>query len=246
MVGVIFSGPSLPRSLVEMIPGLKWQPPVKQGELYKAALNRPSVIGVVDGFFETVPTVWHKEILWAMTQGIHVYGAASIGALRAAELTPFGMKGIGRVFELFRDGTLQDDDEVAILHGPEELGYLPVTEAMVNVRATLERASSERVIESMVAKELQFIAKSIFYKNRTYDTIFEAATERGIQGNQIRCLEAWLPLGRVDQKRLDGVAMLDRIRQDLSANLHPMETTYRFAHTSAWEDAVRSAHDGED
>ena len=52
------------------------------------------------------PTVWHKEILWAMAQGIHVFGGASIGALRAAELDVFGMKGIGRIYEDFRDGVL--------------------------------------------------------------------------------------------------------------------------------------------
>ena len=61
--------------------------------------SRPAVIGIIDGYFEIVPTVWHKEILWAMAQGIHVFGAASIGALRAAELDAFGMRGIGRIYE---------------------------------------------------------------------------------------------------------------------------------------------------
>ena len=56
-----------------------------------------------------------------MQAGIHVYGAASIGALRAAELDAFGMRGIGRIYEDFREGVLEDDDEVAVLHGPEEL-----------------------------------------------------------------------------------------------------------------------------
>jgi len=60
------------------------------------------LIGIVDGNFETVATVWHKEILWAMAQGIHVYGAASIGALRAAELAEFGMKGVGAIFRHFQ------------------------------------------------------------------------------------------------------------------------------------------------
>ena len=63
-----------------------WRPPARQGDVYRAALARPAIIGIIDGYFETMPTVWHKEILWAMAKGIHVYGAASIGALRAAEL----------------------------------------------------------------------------------------------------------------------------------------------------------------
>ena len=141
---VIFAGPSLPPRLRPDDARLEWRPPVRQGDLYRAALERPAIIGVIDGYFEIVPTVWHKEILWAMEAGIHVYGAASIGALRAAELDVFGMRGIGRIYEDFRDGVLEDDDEVAVLHGPEELGYPPLTEAMVNIRATFEAAVRSR------------------------------------------------------------------------------------------------------
>src|SRR5246127_762709 len=132
MIAIVFSGPSLPPSKAPFVPEVEWRPPVRQGDLYKAALGRPALIGIIDGTFELVPTVWHKEILWAMTQGIHVYGSASIGALRAAELHQFGMKGVGQIFAAYRDGILIDDDEVAVLHGPQELGYPAVTEAMVN------------------------------------------------------------------------------------------------------------------
>src|SRR5882672_8602126 len=139
MIAVIFAGPSLPPSVRPHVAGLEWRPPVRQGDLYLAALQGPALIGVVDGYFELMPTVWHKEILWAMAQGIHVYGAASIGALRAAELAEFGMNGIGQVYRQFLSGELTDDDEVAVLHGPDEVDYVQVTEAMVNVRATIDR-----------------------------------------------------------------------------------------------------------
>src|SRR5690348_17507358 len=113
MKAVIFAGPSLPPRLrpVSEIGETcwDWRPPVRQGELYRAALDGPAAIGVLDGYFEVVPTVWHKEILSAMAAGIHVFGAASIGALRAAELDSFGMRGVGRIYEDFRDGVLQDD-----------------------------------------------------------------------------------------------------------------------------------------
>src|SRR6266568_28399 len=117
MIAIVFSGPSLPPSKAPVYPGLEWRPPVRQGDVYMAAQSRPALIGIIDGYYETVATVWHKEILWAMAQGIHVYGAASIGALRAAELADFGMKGIGAIFRLFYTAALQDDDEVAVLHG---------------------------------------------------------------------------------------------------------------------------------
>ena len=60
-----------------------------------------------------------------MSQGIHVFGSASMGALRA-ELCPFGMVGVGRIFEAYRDGELEDDDEVAVIHGPPRPAILPV------------------------------------------------------------------------------------------------------------------------
>ena len=78
---------------------------------------------IVDGYFDTVPSVWHKEILVAMQRGVHVFGASSMGALRAAELHPFGMVGIGQVYEWYRDGTIDADDEVAVAHGPAEFAF---------------------------------------------------------------------------------------------------------------------------
>jgi hypothetical protein len=237
MIAIVFSGPSLPPSKAPFVPGMEWRPPVRQGDLYKAALGRPALIGVIDGTFELVPTVWHKEIMWAMAQGIHVYGAASIGALRAAELCDFGMKGIGDVFRQFHTGVLQDDDEVAVLHGPEEIDYVQVTEAMVNIRATLKQALDSGIIEPAVASELLRIAKSTFYKNRTYNSILETAIELGLSPDAVSRLANWLPSGQIDQKRLDALEMVQAMREHLLLGVSPLQVSYQFAHTFAWENA---------
>jgi hypothetical protein len=88
-----------------------------------------------------------------LAAGIPVYGAASMGALRAAELAQFGMVGVGRIFEAYRDGVLEpfdepfeDDDEVAVLHGPPELGHRAMSEALVNPLHTCagDRAGGDR------------------------------------------------------------------------------------------------------
>ena len=73
-----------------------------------------------------------------------MFGAASMGALRAAELAAFGMEGVGAIFEAFREGVLEDDDEVAVIHGPAEFGYPVLSEAMVNIRRTLSDAALEQ------------------------------------------------------------------------------------------------------
>ena len=72
-------------------------------------------------------------------------GAASMGALRAAELHGFGMVGHGRIFEWYRDGVIDADDEVALIYGPEEVGYPSLSKPLVNIRATLAAAVPDRL-----------------------------------------------------------------------------------------------------
>ncbi len=241
MIAIIFAGPSLPPSAAPSAAGLEWRPPVRQGDLYRAALSSPALIGVIDGYFELVPTVWHKEILWAMANGIHIYGAASIGALRAAELADFGMQGMGHIYRQYRTGALMDDEEVAVLHGPKEVDYVPVTEATVNIRATIDRALELGVVAPAVAAALLRIAKSLFYKERTYEAILKTATAQGLAPDALRRFATWLPGGQVDQKRLDALEMVEAMTAHLARGVTPLEVSYQFAHTFAWEEARRRA-----
>ena len=143
MTSIVFVGPTLAPEEVAAAGDFICLPPVSQGDVYRAARSRPRAIGIIDGYFSGAPSVWHKEILWAISEGVPVFGSASMGALRAAELHSFGMRGVGRIFEAFRDGVLEDDDEVAVLHGPAEIGYLAASEPMVNIRETLALARDE-------------------------------------------------------------------------------------------------------
>ena len=238
---VIFAGPSLPPAVRPSDPAFQWRPPVKQGEVYRAALTGPAIIGVVDGCFEVTPTVWHKEILWAMTQGIHVYGSASIGALRAAELASFGMIGVGSVFAAYRDGTLADDDEVALLHGPEALGYPAVTEAMVNIRATLEQAVAEGVVTQPLACRFGEIGKALFYRERSWEAMFQRAAAAGLPPGPLAELAAWLPSRQVDRKRGDALEMIAAIRAHLAAGVTPLTVVFRFQDTGYHLAAARQA-----
>lgn len=236
-----FQRSSLPPSLASRCPGITWLPPVQEGDVYRVARLRPALIGIVDGNFETVATVWHKEILWAMAEGVHVYGAASIGALRAAELVNFGMQGVGAIFRHFQTAPLADDDEIAVLHGPADLDYIPVTEAMVNVRATIAKALQLQLVAPSLATTLVEIAKSLFYKRRTYDAMLRRARELGESHDALHRFAEWLPNGQVDQKRQDALDMLAAMSDHLTRGVSPLIVSYRMAHTFAWEFACRRA-----
>jgi hypothetical protein len=235
----VFAGPTLGAAAIREVLGerVRVLPPVAQGDVFRAAQARPRVIAIVDGYFDRVPSVWHKEILWAMAQGIHVFGAASMGALRAAELADYGMVGVGRVFQMYRDGQLEDDDEVAVAHASAERGFAAASEALVNVRATLEAARAGAIIDASAEQALLQAARQLYYPERHYRAVMANAARAGVDAANLQRLETWLPGRRVDQKREDALELLAELARFLAAAPPPKQVAYRFEHTDAWENA---------
>ncbi|WP_135506994.1 TfuA-like protein [Roseovarius aestuariivivens] len=236
MKPVIFAGPTIAAQGIRSILDADVLPPVAQGDVYRVARQRPPAIGIIDGYFEGVPSVWHKEILWAMEQGISVFGSASMGALRAAELHEFGMIGVGAIFEAYLAGEIADDDEVAVLHGPAELGFMALSEPMVSVRATAERAISAQVLVPETAGLLNDTAKSLHYKNRTWEEI----SARLQHEPRLAGFFSWLPTGKVDAKGEDARSMLDRMATFLKREASINEAQpHRVERTLVWQGLVR-------
>lgn len=235
MKAIVFAGPSIPRGEVASLEGVEWRPPVSQGDVFRAAQQAPRAIAIIDGYFEGVPSVWHKELLWAMARGVHVFGAASMGALRAAELHRYGMRGVGVIFERYLDGTYEDDDEVAVLHAPEELDYAPLTVPMVNVRVTVEAAVEASVVNASDGEIILESAKSIFFQRRRWNDVLEAAASAGAERRMLAEFDRWLPAGERDQKRLDARRLLDELASFLASDPAPMHCGFSFEWTVMWD-----------
>lgn len=205
MQTIIFLGPTLATDEAKQIlPEAMYLPPVRCSDVLRALRLRPKIIGIIDGFFEHIAAVWHKEILMAMDAGVIVYGASSMGALRAAELSNFGMRGIGKIYQDFSNGVINDDDEVAILHAPRSKNYLAMSDAMVNIRATVAKALNENVLDKKTAEIILQTAKALPYQQRNYAKL----------GNDK--LVAWLKNenNNVDQKKLDAIELLELLSRD--------------------------------
>lgn len=244
MTVFVFTGPTLSAADGREILDAHYLPPAAQGDVYALARDRPAAIGIIDGFFDHVPSVWHKEILWALSHGVHVFGASSMGALRAAELEPFGMVGVGKIFKDFLSGTLEDDDEVAVVHGPAESGFLAGSEAMVNIRATLDAAVGAGILGPRTRDSLVARTKSWHYASRNWSRLLGETGDTQDCSEEIRALEAWLPTGRVDQKRDDAVAMLRAMGELLETRPAAKDVAFTFHPTYVWEKLRRSVDGG--
>lgn len=227
----IFLGPTMRRDAARLLLNADYQPPVAQGDVLRAVSRDVRIIGIIDGYFENVPAVWHKEILFAMTQGVHVFGSASMGALRAAELQAFGMVGVGAIFEAYANSHIEDDDEVAVTHGPAELGYPILSEAMVNIRRTLSDARAAGVIGETARLALEAAAKALHYKDRSFSRILQNVAELPLEPQELAAFLNWLPRGRADQKQDDAAAMLREIHRIVQAGIEPCRPIYHFEPT---------------
>jgi hypothetical protein len=139
----IFVGPSLYGVNVDHLPSEIWKGPAKAGDIADTVrLDNPRQIVLIDGLFHQSLAVWHKELVFALLEGVACIGAASMGALRAAEMHRYGMIGVGKIFQMYRDGE-EDDSLVAMDFEPGT--YRPLRESPIG--SDLKRQDALEAIE---------------------------------------------------------------------------------------------------
>jgi hypothetical protein len=217
--------------------GLDVRGPAGNGDLTRAVLDGAKVIGLVAGVFGSVAAVWHKEILFALSEGVRVLGASSMGALRAAECARFGMEPVGVIAERYLDGSLDDDAAVALLHMPGELGWAPLTEPLVDVDATLGTLLRQTLITDQEARQMSTGAAAIFFKRRTVDAIVGCSTA---EESRKATLKVLYEVYRRSQKREDALELLAQLRAAEPAD--PPETAgWTLSQPPMWQRQVESA-----
>lgn len=230
---ILFVGPSLPDAAI-CGADITVHPPAAHGDVLAAVRAGATAIGLVDGNFEHVAPVWHKEILHALDEGVAVFGAASMGALRAAECDRFGMIGIGRIYEDYAAGRRVDDADVALLHGPAELGYPPLSLPLVNAEATLERLEVLDIIDKSYILRIRDAARDLFYKDRTWFSVLERAGKSKERDKLLQLFH----VEKVDQKRDDALALIRTL-----CHFRPQgpakQGNWTFHATAQWRTATR-------
>lgn len=206
---VAFVGPSLCRHrarLVEECRDIVFTGPAKAGDVAGAVQAGACAVGLIDGVFDDIQSVWHKELLFALARGVRLAGGASMGALRAAECHHFGMIGIGQIYRGYADGSLTDDAAVAELHAPVELNFLPLTEPLVNVESTFAKLRQSKLVADEVVDQLVAIASKIHFRKRTYAAIIADCSS--LSTFERKAVEYLITAFKVDQKEIDALEVI--------------------------------------
>ncbi|MCV7199627.1 TfuA-like protein [Mycobacterium angelicum] len=204
---VVTAGPTISAGDIHtVVPDAEVVPPISFGDALRYGLEPGDTLLIIDGLFFQHAPVRHKELLTLLDGGIRVVGSSSMGALRAAELHPFGMEGYGWVFESYRDGLLNADDEVGMVHGEPEDGYPVFVDALVNIRQTLRRAVETGLLSARLAADLVETARRMPFTARSWQRVLTVA---GIP--ERRCTAKQLQALRVDVKHADALVALHSI-----------------------------------
>lgn len=232
---IVCAGPSLCPEDRAASPSLTFAPPVADGDIFRLVRNGAQVIGIVDGYFGDQLALQHKEILWAMAQGVCVAGAASIGALRASELCSYGMLGIGKIFHAYNKSILVDDAAVAVSHAPADLEYAPLSLAHVDVVTTFKSLGARGHLSNRDVDQLIEISSQIHFKDRNWALLGDAWGNSKAQAEQFTQL---FKGAHVQAKRLDALELISWIETvDLSAK--KQYQPYQPPVTPAFENAIR-------
>lgn len=212
---VVFLGPSLNSSEAATHFKAQYLPPIRRGDLPRVIAGGAQAIGIVDGEFGQSLAVSVMEICAGLKQGVRIWGAASMGALRAAECQAAGMIGVGWIFQNYVDGFLRADDEVALLFDPRN--YRATTIPLVNIRWGLQTALAAGVISESAEPLLLNAARSIRYTERTVAALLSAAADSPFSSE----MQAFVDLMnenpfQIDRKRLDALLLLDAMHVALS------------------------------
>ena len=205
---VVYVGPSLAACEVKRwLPNAQLMPPASRGDLYRDRLLGFGVFLLIDGVFLQELATSPREIVDVLRDGATVIGASSMGAIRAAECWPAGMRGVGAIYRMFRRGILTSDEDVAVKCYPMP-PYTAITVPSVNVRYAVSRAMGDGLLTRTMAARIVQAAAQCHFADRTWPAVLRIA---GLSGQQHDALIE--TLSRYDLKNLDARRAVKRVAE---------------------------------
>ncbi len=211
---IVFLGPSLLWEDAQKILDAEYREPAKKGDFLRLATisEGKRLIGFVDGvFLHDYPPSPIEVYQLAVIPNTTLIGSSSLGALRAVELEKFGMVGVGKIFQLYRDKILFADDEVAVtfVQGENKLQ----SEAMIDIRFNLFLAKRSGIIDEECRKVLTRVGKNLYFPYRNYDDIINISQkEQPLLSEQLEKFKLHISKNRDSLKARDTIKMLKYLK----------------------------------
>lgn len=208
---IIFLGPSLQINKAKKIINADFRPPAKKGDFINLnLLSEKREIVLIDGvFLQEYPPTPIEVFQVINNKNFKVYGASSIGALRAVELEKFGMKGIGKIFELFKKNIVNSDDEIAVTFDSD---YNLLSEAMIDIRYNIFLGWRKGIIDKETKQIMIKLAKRIYFPFRTYENIIKKSRHLfPSKEKYISRFNEYIVVNKVSLKELDAIRALKYI-----------------------------------
>jgi hypothetical protein len=212
----VFLGPSASRDeIAAVLPGADIRPPIRRGDLYAAREQGGVAFLVIDGMFNQDLAVSPREVIEVARDGALVCGASSMGALRAAECWPVGVRPLGVIARMYKLGWLDSDDEVAVAIDPDR-DFACISVPLINVRYAVSKAVRRRLVDRRRGHALVDAARALYFAERRWSTILKMA-EIADDGSLERFLRGF------DLKRQDAINAARTLAADIEQTPHPSE-----------------------
>lgn len=208
---IIFLGPSLNIEKAKRYLDADFRPPAKKGDLLKLIRSDVEVVGLIDGYFlQDYPPTPIEVFNLLRKKNIKIFGASSLGALRAVELSKFGMIGIGKIFNLFQKQIINSDDEVAVTF-TDYRNFK--SEALIDIRFNLFLAKKKSIINHETQQSILKVAKNTYFPYRTYHDILEKCKRKFPNLiNEINNFEEYINNNKRSLKEEDAILLLNHVK----------------------------------
>ena len=219
---IIFLGPSLSHEKARKIFQADFRGPAKKGDLLRASgdIDDSTIVCLVDALFlQDYPPSPIEVYQLMLNKNIKLYGAASLGALRAVELEKFGMIGMGKIFELYKKGKLTADDEIAVtfVEGEHQLQ----SEAMIDIRFNLFLAHRMGIINEITKKTIAKVAKNIYFPYRNYTDILDQTQKQyPAISKDLKSFRTYIIKNRQSLKERDTIKLINYVKHLLTESDH--------------------------
>lgn len=205
----IFTGPTLDKkTILENLRSAIIHPPVARDDLFNISFSEGDKVLIIDGYFETRPSVAHFEIIDLIENGVAVFGASSMGALRAAELQDIGMVGIGKIFEMYFSQQIDGDDEVALLHSED---FVPLSVPLIDLRILLQTLVQQEQIRPEISEKIISSLGEYAYQERSWSLLKKIISQHTKEQEQKCIFENFTPEN--SQKRKDALLALELVQK---------------------------------